>query len=149
MRLSTRGRYGIKSMFDLALHGVATPLPFKAIAERQEISEAYLEQLIASLRKAGLVKSVRGAQGGYLLACPPSEITVGSIIRTLEGSLAPVECVAEGEEFAGCEKSNFCVTRGIWEKIKDSIDSVIDSITLQDMLDDYEKLNMQDNMYYI
>ena len=83
------------------------------------------------------------------MACPPSEITVGSIIRTLEGSLAPVECVAEGEELAGCEKSNFCVTRGIWEKIKDSIDSVIDSITLQDMLDDYEKLNMQDNMYYI
>ena len=148
MKLSTKGRYGVKAIFDLALFGGDTPLPLKTIAERQEISEAYLEQLISSLRKAGLVKSVRGAQGGYLLAHPPKDVTVGSVIRTLEGSMAPTDCVIEGEE-ADCEKANRCVTRLLWEKVRISIDNVIDSITLQDMIDDYYKQSDQDNMYYI
>lgn len=149
MRLSTKGRYGVKAMFDLAVNQSDTPLSLKSIAERQGLSEPYLEQLISALRKAGLVKSVRGAQGGYLLAHPPDKITVGSIIRTLEGSIAPVDCVADGEELIPCEKAENCVTRGVWEKIRQSVDSVIDSITLQDMVDDYEKLNNQDTMYYI
>jgi Rrf2 family cysteine metabolism transcriptional repressor len=148
MKLSTKGRYGVKAMFDLALNAGDTPLPLKSIAERQDISEPYLEQLISTLRKSGLVKSVRGAQGGYLLAHTPDQITVGSIIRSLEGSMAPTECVAEGEE-STCEKAECCVTRGVWEKIRQSIDDVIDSITLQDMIDDYEKMNSQDTMYYI
>jgi len=139
MKLSTKGRYGVKAMFDLALHGRDTPLSLKTIAGRQEISEPYLEQLIAALRKAGLVKSVRGARGGYVLARQPDEITVGSIIRTLEGSMAPTDCVAEDKSF-DCEKAGWCVTRGIWEKIRISIDNVIDSITLQDMIDDYKEL---------
>jgi Rrf2 family protein len=148
MKLSTKGRYGVKAMFDLALNAGDTPLSLKSIAERQEISEPYLEQLISTLRRSGLVKSVRGAQGGYLLAHSPDQITVGSIIRSLEGSMAPTECVAEGEQ-AICEKADYCVTRGIWEKIRKSIDNVIDSITLQDMIEDYEKMNSQDTMYYI
>ncbi|HHY82284.1 MAG TPA: Rrf2 family transcriptional regulator [Clostridiales bacterium] len=148
MKLSTKGRYGVKAMFDLALHGGDTPLSLKTIAERQDISEPYLEQLISTLRKAGLVKSVRGAQGGYLLARSPDQITVGSIIRSLEGSMAPTECVAEDEP-VNCEKADYCVTRLIWEKIRKSIDHVIDSITLQDMIDDYKKVSSQDNMYYI
>jgi Rrf2 family cysteine metabolism transcriptional repressor len=148
MKLSTKGRYGVKAMFDLALNSGGDPLPLKTIAERQEISEPYLEQLMSALRKSGLVVSVRGAQGGYLLAYPPNEITVGDIIRTLEGPMAPVDCVIEGEP-AQCSRAECCVTRGIWEKIRDSINSVIDGITLQDMLDDYKKMNDENNMYYI
>ena len=136
MKLSTKGRYGMKAMFDLALHGDKSPLPLKTIAERQEISEAYLEQLISSLRKAGLVNSVRGSQGGYKLAYPPEEITVGSVIRTLEGSMAPSACVTE-EKPLDCKKADSCVIRPIWEKMRESVDNVIDSITLQDMLEDY------------
>jgi Rrf2 family protein len=148
MRLSTKGRYGVKAMFDLALHGGETPLSLKTIAERQEISEPYLEQLIATLRKAGLVKSVRGAYGGYLLAHHPEQITVGSIIRSLEGSIAPAECVSEMDPIE-CERAENCVTRILWEKIRISIDNVIDSITLQDMINDYDEMCGQDNMYYI
>jgi Rrf2 family cysteine metabolism transcriptional repressor len=148
MRLSTKGRYGVKAMFDLALHGGESPLPLKTIAERQEISEPYLEQLISTLRKSGLVHSVRGAHGGYLLADSPDQITVGSIIRSLEGSMTPADCVAE-EEPVDCSKADCCVTRGVWEKIRISIDNVIDSITLQDMIDDYNELCKQNKMYYI
>lgn len=148
MKLSTKGRYGVKAMFDLALHGGDSPLPLKTIAERQEISEAYLEQLIAILRKAGLVESVRGAQGGYMLAYSPKEITVGSVIRTLEGSMAPADCVAEDNNVE-CENASCCVTRPIWEKIRISVDNVIDSITLQDMVDDYNSQASDESMYYI
>ena len=121
----------------------------KVIAGRQEISEPYLEQLISTLRRAGLVKSVRGAHGGYLLAYEPEKITVGSIIPAfLEGSIAPADCVSEDDP-TDCKKADCCVTRGIWEKIRISIDSVIDSITLQDMIDDYYELQKQEKVYYI
>jgi len=140
MKLSTRGRYGVKAMFDLALNFSDEPVPIKSIAERQGLSEAYLEQLMAALRKAGLVKSIRGAQGGYVLSDSPDKITVGDIIRSLEGSMAPVDCVIEDEE-TDCEKAEYCVTRLVWERIRDSINRVIDSITLQDMIDDYRRLH--------
>lgn len=149
MKLSTKGRYGMKAMFDLALHYGNGPISLKSIAERQEISDHYLEQLIATLRKANLVKSVRGAQGGYMLASEPQNITVGDIIRTLEGPLAPSDCVME-EDPKACERANYCVTKVVWEKIRDSFNDVIDSITLQDMLDDHNKLKSKDNyMFYI
>lgn len=149
MRLSTRGRYGLKAMFDLAIHYGDGPIPLKTIAERQGLSDHYLEQLIATLRKAGLVKSVRGAQGGYMLSTAPKNITVGDIIRTLEGPLAPADCVIE-EDPVSCEKASYCVTKVVWEKIRDSINDVIDSITLGNMLEDYEKLNNDGNyMFYI
>lgn len=151
MRLSTKGRYGLKAMFDLALHYGDGPISLKSVAERQSISDHYLEQLIAGLRKAGLVKSVRGAQGGYMLAENPSKITVGDIIRVLEGPLGPSDCVLEDEPTT-CNNAECCVTRTVWEKIRVSISEVIDSITLQNMLDDYEKINHanKDNfMYYI
>lgn len=142
MRLSTKGRYGVKAMFDLALNCCGEPVPLKSIAERQGLSEAYLEQLMAGLRKAGLVKSVRGAQGGYVLGDSPDKITVGEIIRSLEGSMAPVDCVIENE-VSECEKAEYCVTRIVWAKIRDSINQVVDSITLQDMIDDYNKLHQR------
>lgn len=140
MKLSTKGRYGLKAMFDLALYYGEGPIALKNVAERQGVSEHYLEQLIATLRKAGLVKSVRGAQGGYMLAYSPSKITVGEIIRVLEGPLAPAECVID-EDSAGCKNADCCVTRIIWDKIRVSISKVIDSITLQDMIEDYNKMD--------
>lgn len=149
MKLSTKGRYGLKAMFDLAIHDGEGPISLKNVAERQGVSDHYLEQLIASLRKAGLVKSVRGAQGGYMLSTDPSKITVGDIIRILEGPLGLSDCVSEDDP-TDCHNANYCVTKVVWEKIQSSISQVVDSITLQDMLDDYEKINNKsDNMYYI
>lgn len=133
MKLSTRGRYGVRAMFDLAQHIGQGPISLKSIAERQGISEHYLEQLISGLRRNGLVKSVRGAQGGYILGSEPDKISVGDIIRVLEGPIAPVGCVAE-EDQEICHKAEDCVSRMIWEKVRDSIASVIDSVTLADMV---------------
>lgn len=138
MKLSTRGRYGLKAMFQLALHYGEGPIPLNQIAEKQGLSENYLEQLFSTLRKEGFLNSVRGAQGGYMLSMSPDKITVGDILRSLEGSMAPAECVLD--EFSECSRDESCVTRLVWIKIKDSIDEVIDSITLQDMVDDENKL---------
>ncbi|MEW6698069.1 MAG: RrF2 family transcriptional regulator [Bacillota bacterium] len=142
MRLSTKGHYGLKAMFDLAMHYGSEPIPLKTVAERQGISEHYLEQLIAVLRKIGLVKSVRGAQGGYILAKPPSEIKVGDVVRALEGPIAPLDCVSEYEP-ASCEKVDYCISRDIWARVRDSIAEVLDSITLEDMCRDAQKGQLQ------
>ena len=112
-----------------------TPI-LEQIAEEQSLSESYLEQLFSTLRKDGLLNSVRGAQGGYLLSREPNKITVGNILRSLEGDLSPSDCVT-GDE---CEREFNCVTKTVWEKIKNSIDEVVDSITLQDMIEDENKL---------
>lgn len=138
MKLSTKGRYGLKAMFQLALTQSKGPVPLKQIAEKQDLSENYLEQLFSTLRKDGLLSSVRGAQGGYLLARPPEEITVGNILRSLEGELAPSDCIIDGVN--ECERETICVTKNVWIKIKDSIDEVVDSITLKDMIEDDKKL---------
>ncbi|WP_422445773.1 RrF2 family transcriptional regulator [Thermoanaerobacterium sp. DL9XJH110] len=150
MKLSTKGRYGLKAMFDLALNYGKGPIPLKSIAERQEISEHYLEQLFSNLRKAGLVKSVRGAQGGYVLARKPSEITVGDVLRVLEGPIGLVDCVLE-QDAVECSKADDCITRVVWEKIRDSMIATMDSITLKDMCDEAEKrkARSQGYMYYI
>lgn len=134
MKLSTKGRYGVAAMYDLAEHAGHGPISLKSVAQRQGISEHYLEQLMGSLRKAGFVKSVRGAQGGYVLTRDPSQITVGEIIRVMEGPIAPVDCLLTG----GCERdrAGICVTRGVWAKVRDSIDQVLDSITLADLAKD-------------
>lgn len=133
MRLSTRGRYGLKAMYQLAIHYGEGPVALKQIADKENLSENYLEQLVSQLRREGLLKSVRGAQGGYMLAMPPNEITVGNVLRVLEGNLAPADCIIE-EDYE-CEKEENCITKFVWIKIKESIDEVVDSITLQDMLD--------------
>jgi Rrf2 family protein len=146
MRLSTKGRYGLKAMFELALNESNGPVPLKHIAQKRNISEQYLEQIFASLRKAELVKSIRGAQGGYLLGRTPDKITVGDIIVVLEGPVAPSECVLDSEN---CQNAEECVTKVVWEKIKTSIEEVIDSITLQDMIDDHMKNQNKDNFNYI
>jgi Rrf2 family cysteine metabolism transcriptional repressor len=141
MILSTKGRYGLKMMYEFALNYGGGPMSLKEVAQKQRLSETYLEQLIAHLRKAGLVTSIRGAQGGYELSRKPGEITVGEIIRELEGPLAPSECVLDSEP--ECSNADYCVTRLIWEKIMDSINNVIDSITLDDMIQDYYRLKQK------
>lgn len=137
VKLSTKGRYGVAAMYDLALHYGQGPISLKSVAQRQSISEHYLEQLMGTLRKAGYVKSVRGAQGGYTLTKEPSQITVGDIIRIMEGPIAPVDCLLSGRVNNDyCDRAGICVTRGVWAKVRDSINSVLDSITLEDLCRD-------------
>ena len=129
MMISTKGRYGLRLMLDLAKEGGERPVPVKEIAKRQNISEKYLEQIISPLSKAGLVKSIRGAQGGYILAKPATEITAGAILRAEEGTISPVECCD-----TGCERSDGCATIGLYKRIQSAVDSVVDSTTIADML---------------
>ncbi|MDR3592972.1 MAG: Rrf2 family transcriptional regulator [Negativicutes bacterium] len=137
MKLSTKGRYGVAAMYDLAMHYGQGPISLKSVAERQGISEHYLEQLMGTLRKSGYVKSVRGAQGGYTLTRSPALITVGDIIKIMEGPIAPVDCLlTEGPDNDYCERATFCVTRGVWAKVRDSINTVLDSISLADLCRD-------------
>ena len=137
MKISTRGRYGIRLMLALALNYEKGTTPLKAIAREQDISEKYLEQIINPLTKAGLVKSFRGAQGGYILSRSPEEITVGEVLRVLEGSLSPVDCV----DHQNCPNCDSCVSLSIWKKMKDALDQVVDDITLADMAEDYDEKN--------
>jgi Rrf2 family protein len=133
MRISTKGRYALRLMIDLAIHHTGEPISLKDIARRQEISDKYLEQIISILNKAGYVKSIRGAQGGYILKMEPKDYTVGMILRVTEGSLAPVDCVEEG--MAECEKMNECATVMIWQRINDAVNNVVDNITLEDLVE--------------
>jgi len=132
MRLSTKGRYGARAMLDLALNSSEGPVLLREIAKRQEVSEKYLEHSITTLRKAGLVRSIRGARGGYVLAKLPSQIRLSEIMEVLEGSMAPVECVDDPQV---CQRAQLCVTRDIWAKMKEAIDNILESITLQDMVE--------------
>jgi len=136
MKLSTKGRYGIKAMVDLAIHYGVEPISIKSISERQNISEYYLEQLFAPLRKANIIKSVRGAQGGYVLNREPKYITTAEIMEVLEGPVEISDCLDENT----CSNIDCCATRGLWARIKESIDSVLESTTLQDLVDDYISL---------
>ena len=133
MKISTKGRYALRLMLDLATYNTGEPVSLKDVAKRQEISEKYLEQIIAVLNKAGYVRSIRGAQGGYLLKKDPKEYTVGMILRMTEGDLAPVDCVSD-EGDSVCERKESCVTLRIWQQINDAVNGVIDHITLADML---------------
>lgn len=138
MKLSTKGRYGVKAMVDLAINYGEQPVSIKSISERQSISEYYLEQLFSSLRKAKLIKSIRGAQGGYVLNRAPEEITIYDIIYVLEGPIEVSNCLEE----VSCNNIDCCATRLLWKKIKNSIDSVTSSITLKDIVDDYNEMTL-------
>lgn len=134
MKLSTKGRYGVAAMYELALHYGGGPISLKTIAANQDISEHYLEQLISTLRNAGFVTSMRGAQGGYVLTRNPAEITVGDIITVMEGPIALVDCLlTDAEANSYCKKAGGCVTRGVWAKVCDSINEVLNSISLADL----------------
>lgn len=146
MKLSTKGKYGVKALFELALHEGAGPMSLKTIADRQGLSEHYLEQLAAPLRKAGLITSVRGAQGGYVLARPGNQITVGDIIRVLEGPIGFTDCAVEGEPGPNCGAN--CVVHGVWEKVTQQIVTVIDSITLFDLAEQARSEQARESLMY-
>ena len=138
MKLSTKGKYGLKAMFELALSSNGSPVSLKYIAKKQGISDQYLEQIFSALRKAGLVNSVRGAQGGYMISKELSEVTVADILKVLEGDMAFTECLLDKE---ACQNFDSCSTKYVWAKIKESIEEVTKSISLQDMVDDYKVNN--------
>ena len=133
MKISTKGRYALRLMIDLAERSDGTPVSLKDVAKRQNISDKYLEQIISVLNRAGFVRSIRGAQGGYLLKKDPKEYTVGMILRLTEGSLAPVACIEDEEVI--CDRQDSCVTIMVWKKINEAISGVVDNITLQDLVD--------------
>jgi Rrf2 family cysteine metabolism transcriptional repressor len=133
MKLSTKGKYGVRAVYEIARHSGKGPITIKEIAERQGISFSYLEQILHRLGKAGLIDSVRGPAGGYLLARNPSELTIGDIVRTLEGPIALSHCLEPGE--AGeCNQADDCVARMVWAKVGAKIEEALDSITFDDLL---------------
>ena len=133
MKISTKGRYALRLMLDLALYNTGECITIKSIAARQEISEKYLEQIITVLSRAGFVKSTRGAQGGYRLAKAPEEYTVGMILRCIEGSLAPVACL--DDEPNECTRADSCATLEVWKQLNDAINQVVDNITLAQLVE--------------
>ena len=137
MKISTRGKYGLRAMIDLALYSEQEAVSISSIALRQNISESYLEQLMAKLKKAGLVISARGAQGGYRLALPMCEISVGDVLRALEGDLRAVECTAHTDE--GCQGEELCVTKYVWQRINESIARTVDEMMLDQLVAESRK----------
>ena len=133
MKLSTKGRYGLRALIDLALYSENETVSIQSIARRQNISDSYLEQLMRKLRSAGLIVSVRGAQGGYKLARPANEISVGDVLRALEGSLEAVTC---GGEDNSCQGADLCVTKFVWERINSRIRDTVDSIKLSQLVEE-------------
>lgn len=140
MKLSTKGRYGLRAMIDMARFSEEEPVSISSISARQGISEGYLEQIVSLLKKAGLVKSIRGAGGGYILAKDMGEISAGDILRALEGSLEPVRCAAFYSE-EGCMASDGCVTKYVWQKINESINRTVDEIKLDELVRESMQMN--------
>lgn len=139
MKLSTKGKYGLRAFIDLAVWGEEKPVSLNSIAERQEISVSYLEQLMAKLKKAGLVESTRGAFGGYRFGRPVEEISVGDILRVLEGSLEAVECPGNGSDGA-CDGADLCVAKHVWKRINDSITAAVDTLMLSELIEESRKI---------
>ena len=143
MKLSTKGRYGLRALIDLAQYSGNEPVSITSIAGRQEISERYLEQLMALLKKEGLVKSIRGASGGYVLAKDLSEISVGDVLRALEGSLDHVECSGLNPD-EGCKAADVCVTKYVWQRINDSINQTVDEMRLDQLVEEQKRMGSHD-----
>lgn len=133
MRISTKGRYAVRLMLDIAENASVEPVRLKDTAERQGISVKYLEQIISLLVRAGYVKSIRGPQGGYRLSKDPKEYTIGMILRQVEGCMAPVACLAD--EVNECERLSECVTVRIWKELNDAINGVLEKYTIRDLMD--------------
>ena len=147
MKISTKIRYGARAMLELASHYGEGPIELKEIAKRENISPKYLEQVINPLRAAGLVKSIRGAKGGYSLAKPPSEICLYDVVETLDGPLNLLECLRDSKV---CQKVPSCVTRDIWQEVSEAISKIFYSVTLEDMVNrKMEKEGNNSSMYQI
>lgn len=139
MKISTKGRYALRLMIELAMDNTGEFIPLKNVSERQGISVKYLDQIITVLVKAGFVKGLRGSRGGYKLAKEPKDYTVGMILRLTEGSLAPVACL--DDEVNACERAEGCITLGLWQELYDAINSVVDNVTLADLIERDKKNN--------
>lgn len=133
MKLSTKGKYGVRAVYEIARHYGKGPITIKEIAERQGISFSYLEQILHKLGKAGLIESVRGPSGGYLLSCKPSELTIGDIVRSLEGPIALSHCLEPGES-GDCYQADDCVAKMVWSRVGAKIEEALDSISFEDLL---------------
>lgn len=144
MKLSTKGRYGLRALIDLAQYSGTDPVSITSISDRQGISERYLEQLMSMMKKAGLVTSIRGANGGYMLAKDLEEISVGDVLRALEGNLEPVECSALHPE-EGCKAADSCVTKYVWQRINESINQTVDEMKLAQLVEESRKKGCQEN----
>ncbi len=142
MKLSSRSRYGLRAILDLALEYGGGPLQIKVIAERENISNKYLEQLMTILKTAGLVRSLRGPRGGYLLVKPPNEVRLSEVFTVLEGPLITVECLQHPDFCPRCAE---CITRQVWAKIQDAMLGVLESITLQDLVDKAKGIDKSDS----
>ncbi|OHB81913.1 MAG: hypothetical protein A2Z38_05135 [Planctomycetes bacterium RBG_19FT_COMBO_48_8] len=143
MKLSTKTRYAVRAIIELAQNGNNKPLQLKIIAQRQDISVKYLEQLMAVLRSGGFVRSVRGSKGGYVLAKAPDQIKLNDVLHRLEGPVATVECVKDED---CCTRSTDCAARSLWMQVEHAIEKVLESVTLQDLVDranNGNKLNYQ------
>lgn len=141
MKLSTKGRYGLRAFVDIAIYSEKEPVSLAEVAKRQDISISYLEQLMTKLKKANLVESVRGASGGYVLTRKPEEISVGDVLRALEGDLSPVECATEEESCEhSCGATGHCTTRLVWKKINDSVNDTINNIFISELVNDSRNL---------
>ncbi len=145
MKLSTRGQYGTRALLELALHYREGPVPLKDIARSQQISLQYLEHIITPLVAAGIVLSIRGPKGGVSLAKQPEAIRLNEVIQLLEGSIAPVECVNNP---GICSRSKLCVTRDIWGELKKAMDGVLESTTLQDLVERHKKKDQPEAVMY-
>ncbi|MGM0651563.1 MAG: RrF2 family transcriptional regulator [Bacillota bacterium] len=135
MKLSAKVEYGVRAMVMLAIYYQAGPLPLREIAEQEKISLKFLEQIFFDLKKADLVKSARGSRGGYMLSRSPSEINVGDIVRAVEGPITPVECLSEINTKDCCDRKDACLTRQVWEKLRDRINDVLDEVALIELVD--------------
>jgi len=145
MRLSTKGRYGIRAMVVLASHYGRGPTSVRYISEREDLSIDYIEQLFIKLRKRGLIKSIRGPGGGFLLAKPPSKIKIGDVIRSIEEPMAIVPCIEDWEKCRTCPRYKGCTIRLLWERMSDRIIDVLDSTTLKDLCSKNEKRRIRGN----
>jgi len=140
MKLSTKGRYGLRALIDLAEYGEHDAVSVISISERQHISESYLEQLFRLLKKAGLVNSIRGAGGGYQLARDPKEISVAEVLRALEGDLEPVSCSALSED-SPCDAADMCVTKHVWKRLNEAIEDALESMTISELVTDSRRVH--------
>lgn len=138
MKISTKGRYGLRAFIDLARYGVEDPVSISSIAQRQNLSEGYLEQLMAKLKRAGLIRSVRGSGGGYVLAKDAQKVSVGDVLRALEGNMELVTCAAF-HDITPCGMEETCVTKYVWKKINESILHTIDEIKIATLVEQSRK----------
>jgi Rrf2 family protein len=146
MRLSTKATYGLRAMVDIALRFDKGATSIADIAEKEDISVDYLEQLLNRLRREGLLRSMRGPRGGYVLSREPGAITVRDVVKTLEGSMAPVYCITAGKDFKNvCRRSSSCVTKIVWAKLAKAIDECLESMTLNDLCVRAKRIEKRDS----